>query len=124
MVRLKKGATWAWLSKRPTDKIYLMKLRHAVALTLVGWYLMVPPAGRTTTKAGLAVPLSQWITVGAFDNAVKCESGKRKGLPLVEKRIKKDAEKAGVPAHDSDVQLLAQSLLRCVSSDDPRLKGK
>ena len=101
-----------------------MKLRHAVALTLVGWYLIVPPAGRTTTKEGLAVPLSQWVTVGAFDSAVKCESGKRKGLPLVEKRIKKDAEKAGMLARDSDVQLLAQRLLRCVASDDPRLRGK
>ena len=100
-----------------------MKIRDALALTLVGWYLIVPPAGRTL-RAGLALPLSQWRTVASFDNAVKCESGKRKGLPLVEKRIKKDAEKAGVPAHDSDVQLLAQRLLRCVASDDPRLKGK
>jgi hypothetical protein len=101
-----------------------MKIRDALALTLVGWYLIVPPAGRTTTKAGLAVPLSQWITVGAFDSAVKCESGKRKGLPLVEQRIKDQAGKAGVSAHDSDVQALAQLALRCVASDDPRLKGK
>ncbi len=98
-----------------------MKFRHAVALA--GWYLIVPPAGRTA-RVGLAMPLSQWTTVGAFDSAAKCESGKRKGLPLIEKRIKKNAEKAGAPAHDSDVQLLAQSLLRCVASDDPRLKGK
>ena len=100
-----------------------MKVRHAVALTLAGWYLMVPPAGRTA-RVALSMPLSQWTTVGSYDSAVKCESGKRKGLPLVEKRIKKDAEKAGVPAHDSDVQILAQRLLRCVSSDDSRLKGK
>ena len=100
-----------------------MKFRHGVALALGGWYLIVPPAGRTA-RVGLAMPLSQWTTVGSFDSAAKCESGKRKGLPLVEKRIKRDAEKAGVPAHDSDVQILAQSLLRCVASDDPRLKGK
>jgi hypothetical protein len=100
-----------------------MKLRHAVALALVGWYLIVPPTGRTL-RAGLAVPLSQWITVAAFDRADNCESGKRKGLPLVEERIKENAKKAGVSAHDSDVQLLAQRLLRCVASDDPRLKGK
>ncbi len=100
-----------------------MKFRHSVALTLAGWYLIVPPAGRTA-RVGLAMPLSQWTTVGAFDSAAKCESGKRKGLPLIEKRIKKNAEKAGAPAHDSDVQLLAQRLLRCVASDDPRLKEK
>jgi len=100
-----------------------MKLRHAVALTLAGWYLIVPPAGRTA-RVGLAMPLSQWTTVGSFDSAAKCESGRRKGLPLVEKRIKGEAEKAGVQAHNSDVQILAQSLLRCVASDDPRLKEK
>ena len=100
-----------------------MKIRDALALTLVGWYLIVPPAGRTL-RAGLALPLSQWRTVASFDNAAKCESGKRKGLPLVEQRIKDQAGKAGVPAHDSDVQALAQLSLRCVASDDPRLKGK
>ncbi len=98
-----------------------MKIRDALALTLVGWYLIVPPAGRTL-RAGLALPLSQWRTVASFDNAVKCESGKRKGLPLVEQRIKDQAGKAGVSA--SDVQALAQLALRCVASDDPRLKGK
>ena len=100
-----------------------MRLRHAAALALAGWYLIVPPAGRTL-RVGLAAPLSQWRTVGTFNSAGDCEAGKRKGLPLLEKRIKEKAGKAGVAAHDSDVQALAQLALRCVASDDPRLKGK
>jgi hypothetical protein len=100
-----------------------MKLRHAAALALAGWYLIMPPTGRTL-RVGLAAPLSQWRTVGTFNSADDCESGKRKGLPLLEKRIKEKAGKAGVAAHDSDVQVLAGLSLRCIASDDPRLKGK
>jgi len=100
-----------------------MKLRHAAALALAGWYLIVPPTGRNL-RVGLAAPLSQWTTVGTFNSAGDCESGKRKGLPLLEKRIKEKAGKAGVAAHDSDVQIIAGLSLRCVASDDPRLKGK
>jgi hypothetical protein len=49
-----------------------MNLRHAAALALVGWYLMVPPStgGKLDTKA----PLPQWINEGAFDRADDCES--------------------------------------------------
>ena len=100
-----------------------MRLRHTVAIALTGWYLMVPPTGRNL-RVGLAAPLSQWRTVGSFNSAGDCESGKRKGLPLLEERIKEKAGKAGVAAQDSDVQQLAGLSLRCIASDDPRLKEK
>ncbi len=44
-----------------------MNLRHAAALTLVGWYLMVPP------ESGMKLPISQWEHVGSFDKIDDCE---------------------------------------------------
>jgi hypothetical protein len=38
-----------------------MRLRHAAALALMGWYLMIPPPG--PHGPNVAVPLSQWSFV-------------------------------------------------------------
>jgi len=37
-----------------------MNLRHAAALALVGWYLMVPPYHGDESNASTAAPLSEW----------------------------------------------------------------
>ncbi len=44
-----------------------MNPRHAAALALVGWYLMVPPTSGTT------LPIGQWDHVGSFDKIDDCE---------------------------------------------------
>jgi hypothetical protein len=76
-----------------------VNLRHATALTLVGWYLMVPPKpspedaptfAEGTSEADknaaddawlakestplVTAPLNQWSIVGSFDNAAQCSS--------------------------------------------------
>jgi hypothetical protein len=45
-----------------------MKLPHAAALALVGWYLIVPPTPGTT------LPMGRWDHVGSFDNINDCEN--------------------------------------------------
>ena len=54
-----------------------MTLRHAAALALVGWYLMVPPAtapnGTKGAKLMTDAPLSRWFMHGSFDSAKQCE---------------------------------------------------
>ena len=42
-----------------------MKLRHAAALALVGWYLMAP------LQTG--APISKWASVRSFDSPAGCE---------------------------------------------------
>src|SRR5208282_990037 len=59
-----------------------MNPRHAAALALVGWYLMVPPptvdlsTRLPTTKPNLDAPLRYWDTFGNFDSAQDCESAR------------------------------------------------
>jgi hypothetical protein len=53
-----------------------MRLRHAAALALVGWYLMVPPT--TDGKIDNSAPLSQWDIRSSFDSAATCEQAHHK----------------------------------------------
>jgi hypothetical protein len=77
-----------------------MKLRHAAALALVGWYLMVPPQTRTwwigEERYDDAAPLNRWTIEQSFDKAELCEAARQ-------------ATQAGHAV--------------CVATDDPRLKG-
>jgi len=59
-------------------KVQEMKPRHAAALALVGWYLMIPPlqsANRDDPSGprDLHAPISQWDQVSAYDSAAKCQ---------------------------------------------------
>ena len=47
-----------------------MNLRHAAALALVGWYLMVPPLSNPSA------PLSKWNLYRSYDTARECEVAK------------------------------------------------
>jgi hypothetical protein len=51
-----------------------MKPRHAAALALVGWYLMLPPVvgGKHHWHLDLSAPLSQWHSVARYDTATQC----------------------------------------------------
>ena len=45
-----------------------MQIRHAVALALIGWYLMLPPPLSHSAKDAQIAPLSQWTKAGAFQS--------------------------------------------------------
>jgi hypothetical protein len=49
-----------------------MNLRHTAALTLVGWYLMVPPV-ESDKSVRPELPLSQWIQSKSYDTASECQ---------------------------------------------------
>jgi hypothetical protein len=86
-----------------------MKLRHAAALALVGWYLMVPPQTRTwwigPERYDDAAPLSRWTTERSFDKAEACEAARLA-----------TQEQAGDAA-------IRMGHAACVASEDPRLKA-
>ena len=79
----------------------MMKLHHAAALALVGWYLMMPlpPIAHNTRSINpdslFAAPLSRWSIIRTFPTQKECETYRD-----------------------------ANPMELCVASDDPRLKEK
>ena len=115
--------------RRACDKSERMQPRHAAALALVGWYLMVPtPFNDNSLRYDPTLPLSKWKIVGSFDSADDCakiQAYQEKQSNHVLKTIK-DIDKLKDPneptAEQRDAFLLGMS--ECVSTDDPRLKEK
>jgi hypothetical protein len=50
-----------------------MKPRHAAALALLGWYLMVP-SSKSNGEPDLQAPLSKWEMDGFYDTAQACDN--------------------------------------------------
>ena len=85
-----------------------MNFRQAAALTLVGWYLMVPlRENDKSAKLRADVPLADWVYVDSFDTAKECRA---EGLKE-EQRYAKDPLEAD-----------EYGSWECIASDDPRLK--
>ena len=95
-----------------------MKIHHAAALALVGWYLMMPPfvnRSNGLTVADPKAPLPQWSTFGSSDSAAECE----------QQRIYNIDRSKGLPQTPANVAVADQMLhAACIASDDPRLKEK
>ncbi len=113
-----------------------MNLRHGVAFALLGWYLMVPPLDRDG-RLLVNAPLSQWQTTWGLDSARQCavlsdlrDDAKTDSTKQLDIWIA--AKKAGHKLSDSQQQDLARSYtirvvseqIKCIASDDPRLKEK
>jgi hypothetical protein len=96
-----------------------MKLRHATALALVGWYLMLPPKSGWPVSYDTAAPLPTWAREGHYLSLTECTKRKTEILKEVCQTP---------PAFDRDVWsescAAARTALRCVSTNDPRLKPK
>ena len=93
-----------------------MSRRHAAALALVGWYLMVvPPRIEDGRFAGLdfSAPLSIWTQVGSYKTVAQCNVGME--------RYPRMLANSNVEPDYRDALLNSSAALRCVSSDDPRL---
>src|SRR5215467_8971418 len=78
-----------------------MRVRHATALALVGWYLLVPPRSPSWFSRKSVprrnAPLSEWRILKSFDEARSCERER---------------------AFDDDPDE------RCIAAEDPRLRGE
>jgi hypothetical protein len=86
----------------------LINPRHAVALALVGWYLMGPPnKGEVINDRA---PLKEWTITDSFDKASDCTDFIAGAYKTI--------EPYGPP--DSDFKRLILSS-RCIATDDLRL---
>jgi hypothetical protein len=98
-----------------------MKLRHAAALALLGWYLMLPP--RIVDRFYPDAPLSQWKRFGQteYANKEQCEA-ERESLRDRVKDV--DAEKLPPERYTARTMVRGLNAVQCIASDDPRLKEK
>ena len=86
-----------------------MNHRHAAALVLLGWHLLLPPFGPNEKTANTSTPLSQWDHQESFDSASACE----------------DERSKEVQAYRGDKRAVERFVWgRCIASDDSRLKAK
>lgn len=108
-----------------------MKARHAAALALVGWYLMVPPFTELPPPSSdpppfdvnFKAPLSEWDISKSFDKAEDCER--------LRKEVQTKEQSFAYPANMSKLNIVASRLAylaarasaQCIATDDPRLKG-
>jgi hypothetical protein len=104
-----------------------MKSRHATALAIVLWYLMIPPIG-ADNKVDAHAPLSKWrISVG-FESQKQCDDSLKDAIqnpmtPAEYQAAASATRKAGMkPLSMSEMTKRTQES-QCVAGDDPRLKA-
>ena len=102
-----------------------MRPRHATALALIVWYLMLAPAKSSGTPQSMeydsAAPLTRWNRTGEpYPTAAKCEalrkSKDRNGMIMISSQA--------LFLEPSYIFEVPKSATKCVRSDDPRLKAK
>ena len=97
-----------------------MKPRHAAALALIAWYLMVPPF-RTCSECSryfqpdpLNAPFDKWQIVDRFDTVAECKKDLLEYLQTAREWKDKDWPSVHYVTTNG----------RCIATDDQRLKGK
>jgi len=92
-----------------------VKLRHAAAFALAGWYLMLPPLEKPNA------PLSQWKILARVDSEAECQ-GERKGI-MDDAENDETGDSALVTFETSrgEKQFIARAAV-CVAASDPRLR--
>ena len=105
-----------------------MKSRHATALAIVLWYLMIPPIG-ADNKVDAHAPLSKWrISVG-FESQKQCEDSLKDAIqnpmtPAEYQAAASATRKAGMKPLSMAEMTKRTVESECVAGDDPRLKEK
>jgi hypothetical protein len=105
-----------------------MSSRHAIALVVVAWYLMIPPIG-TDNKVDAHAPLSQWRKGVKFDSAKQCADSLKDAIqnPMTPDEYRAAAaatRKAKMHPLSKSEMTKRTSESQCVAEDDPRLKAK
>jgi hypothetical protein len=96
-----------------------VKIRHAAALALTGWYLIAPPTSPGEIHDEL--PLSRWKIVGGGSFATKsdCEAKFAELYnPTIDETMRSDP-KVNPDGYKAFHRFMKDT--RCIASDDPRL---
>jgi hypothetical protein len=105
-----------------------MKPRHAAALALVGWYLIVPPNSKVPHSVDSTAPISRWRIITDFESADSCnqaltELKNKNGDPAKLDRTGRLRRFQRVQPADPELGRARVDHAACIASDDPRLKG-
>jgi hypothetical protein len=102
-----------------------MNLRHAAALALAGWYLMLPPHLSDANSAKSA-PLSMWRVTIPFDTARECLTQIIDEQEYTAKNMNGPSWKEWTSEQRASIKQHAQDwdMAQCIATDDPRLKEK
>jgi hypothetical protein len=100
-----------------------MKPRHAAALVLVGWYLMVPPTSYEDREPRVLsdAPLSAWKVLGTYDSVAECQRARMAGTQKAKTVTQLHPGWSG-SYQAAFVKSWLEAL--CMPTDDPRLKEK
>lgn len=87
-------------------------LRHAAALGLFGWYLMMPPTSRDYPMGNVNAPLTKWVKrPTTYRDKKECEHVL-------------DQHRRLTKAKNRQIAVRFYKQAQYVSADDPRLKEK
>ena len=117
-----------------------MRIRHAAALALMGWYLISPPLTKDpinpvtgTGWPATDAPLSKWTILDSYDSAADCGIERDKdrmqdvqGLQKIDNEGHWSLSRSGHRDPNYAVavaQMLAGTEAECIATDDPRLAG-
>jgi hypothetical protein len=86
-----------------------MKFHQVGATMLVAWLLIMPPVSQDRRELDNNAPLSQWDTIGSYDDAAACKS--------------EFAKLTAVIAGNISYSLVQRRALagKCIAADDPRI---
>ena len=99
----------------------MTSLRHAAALALVGWYLMVPPRVPQTHQVNEKAKLSEWRVVTTLPHKDGCEFAKDQLLHMA-LAAQANVDATGKTPQENPESRCALCKAQCVATDDPRLK--
>ncbi|HWN57211.1 MAG TPA: hypothetical protein VNO74_03875 [Methylomirabilota bacterium] len=102
--------------------------RHLAALTLVGWYLMMPPdSAKIPHEVESSAPLPRWSIVATYDTTEKCEAAladlQSKNRDPIELDTTGKLRRLKKQPPDPALATARAIGSGCVESDDFRLKG-
>jgi len=105
-----------------------MKFRHATALAIAIWYLIIPPIG-ADNKVDAHAPLSQWRRGVGFESQKDCDDSLKDAIqtPMTQDEYQaaaKQTRKAKMKPLSMSEMTKRTSESQCVASDDPRLRAK
>jgi hypothetical protein len=111
-----------------------MNIRHAAAVALVGWVLLLPPLVLPDSElhpepldVDRKAPLSEWLQEQSFERAEDCKEA-LKALPdevRNQHSVIIPGNMGAVEIEQSHANLVMGALsAECIRTDDPRLKGK
>ncbi len=94
-----------------------MNLRHAAALALAGWYLMIPPFSREPLSFK-NLPVSKWSIYRRYNTPDECRLARLNiSAGLLQDPPADFKQRFG----DNFKSIFARA--KCIATDDPRLKG-